>query len=259
MTHDGPPAGGAPRPASLLRVALLAPLLVMQGRRVRRETPRLPEADGPRQGGPVSAAHGAAPLRVLIAGDSSAAGVGAATQDDALAGRLSQALAERTGRPVRWQLIARTGLGARGLHALLAASTIEPFDVAVVVVGVNDVTAPVARRAWLRAVERLRALLHGARPAALVIASGLPPMHRFPALPQPLRAVLGGRARVFDEALARWAASAPGTMHVPIPDLDGPDLTATDGFHPGPAAYTLWAGELARAIVARDAETHARA
>jgi hypothetical protein len=32
--------------------------------------------------------------------------------------------------------------------------------------------------------------------------SGLPPMHRFPALPQPLRWYIGSRARDFDRALA---------------------------------------------------------
>lgn len=72
---------------------LLGPLLLWQGRRVRATALRLPEAAGPRT------AEGSA-LRLLIVGDSSAAGVGAAHQDEALAGRLAQALAARLGRPV---------------------------------------------------------------------------------------------------------------------------------------------------------------
>jgi lysophospholipase L1-like esterase len=253
VTAASRPPGDAPRPAGAARLALLAPLLLAQGLRVRRVVPKLPEAAGPRSGehrpGHRGAA-GSAPVRVLIAGDSSAAGVGARTQDEALAGRLSAAMAAGTSRAVRWQLVARTGLDARGLLSTLAASSIDDFDVAIVVVGVNDVTGLVGVSRWLRRLDRIRALLRDARPGALVVVSGLPPMHRFPALPQPLRSVLGGRARQFDDALARWASSAPRTVHVPIPDLDGPGLSASDGFHPGPAAYALWADELARAIAA---------
>lgn len=78
---------------------LLAPLLIWQGRRVRATALRLPEAAGER-----SLDGGA--LRLLIVGDSSAAGVGAAHQDEALAGCLARSLAAQLGRPVGWQLVA---------------------------------------------------------------------------------------------------------------------------------------------------------
>ncbi len=57
-----------------LVTAALAPLLLWQGRHVRRVTPRLPEAAGPRAG---TTGHGP-PLRLLVLGDSAAAGVGVA-------------------------------------------------------------------------------------------------------------------------------------------------------------------------------------
>ncbi len=69
----------------------LGPLLLLQGRHVRRVTPVLPEPPGPRQG-----RSGAGPaLRLLILGDSAAAGVGASTQGEALSGQLVQTLARR--------------------------------------------------------------------------------------------------------------------------------------------------------------------
>ena len=70
-----------------LRTLLTAPLWLAQGVHVAITTERLPEAAGPRQG-----RIGAGRLRLLILGDSSAAGVGVATQDLALAGRLAAAL-----------------------------------------------------------------------------------------------------------------------------------------------------------------------
>ena len=98
-------------PALVAAKVAQTPLLLWQGRQVRREAPRLPEPTGPRLGlAGMDRHNGAMPrLRVLIVGDSSGAGVGAATQDEALAGRLSQALTRRLKAPVAWQLVARTG------------------------------------------------------------------------------------------------------------------------------------------------------
>jgi lysophospholipase L1-like esterase len=224
-----------------------APLLVAQGLWVRRVTPVLPEAEGPRTG--ECAPPGGAPsLRLLILGDSSAAGVGARHQAEALAGRLPAALAARTGTAVRWRLVARTGATARELPALLDEHGPVDFDIALIVVGVNDVTGLRSQRAWLADLDALAARLRAHAPRARLVASGLPPMHRFPALPQPLRAFLGGRATAFDRALARWARGQPDAIHVPIPDMDDPALAASDGFHPGPGAYALWAEALADAM-----------
>ena len=238
--------------AGVVRV-LSAPLLIAQGLWVRRVTPKLPEAAGPREGLRMPDASAQTPpaeaqLRLLIVGDSSAAGVGAAHQDAALAGRLSTELVARTGAPVRWQLIARTGVSARELDALVEASAPTAFDIALIVVGVNDVTGLRSLRHWLRDVDALADRLRRIAPGARLVASGLPPMHRFPALPQPLRGFLGARAIAFDDALGAWAARQPDALHVRIPDMSDPSLAASDGFHPGPGAYAVWAGELARAI-----------
>lgn len=237
---------------------LAAPLLLAQAVWVRRVTPKLPEAEGPRQGtmrrgadrarSVAAAAPGGESLRLLIAGDSSAAGVGATRQDEALAGRLSEALALAGWSEVRWRLVARTGVNARELRALVDEANPEPFDLALVVVGVNDVTGLRSTRAWLSDLDALSARLRRISPAGRLVASGLPPMHRFPALPQPLRAFLGERARAFDAALAHWSAARADALHVPLPDIDDPSLAASDGFHPGPAAYEIWARTLADAI-----------
>ena len=77
---------------SLALKLALSPLLVAQALRTRARVPQLPEASGARAG-----THGrrTTRLRLLIAGDSSAAGVGVATQDDALAGHDHRMIRER--------------------------------------------------------------------------------------------------------------------------------------------------------------------
>ena len=82
-----------PRVPLALKLAL-APLLLAQAVHTRRRLPRLPEAAGAREG----VVGRGAELDLLIVGDSSAAGVGVDTQDDALAGCLSRALARHAGR-----------------------------------------------------------------------------------------------------------------------------------------------------------------
>ncbi len=220
---------------------LTAPVWLAQGLHLALTAPRLPEAAGPRQG-----RVGAGRLRLLILGDSSAAGVGAATQDQALAGRLAAALADLE---PDWRLVARTGATTAAALALLRSRNHTPTDAAVVALGVNDLTRGVALPRWLAAQRALVAHLTGDLGARRVYLTGVPPMGAFPALPQPLRGVLGARAARFDAALAGLVATLPAARHLPFdPGLTDPALMASDGYHPGPALYTLWAEALARAI-----------
>lgn len=233
----------------------LAPLLIWQGRRVRRDTPKLPEAEGAREGTTGEGRPGR-PLRLLIVGDSSAAGVGAPTQDDALAGQLSRRLDAALTRPMHWKLFARSGTTTADMLALIDAEPAKPFDIAVVALGVNDVTALRSASRWLADVQRVNERLLERHRLRRVLWSGLPPMHRFPALPQPLRGVIGLHARGLDGALARWCAARPDGLrpritHVPMPVMADPSLVASDGFHPGPGAYAVWAEALVPHILRR--------
>ena len=75
--------------------------------RARRCCPRPPAARRRRRRGERRA------LRLLIAGDSSAAGVGVAHQDQALAGHLVRALQRIAARPVHWTAARASGLTTR--------------------------------------------------------------------------------------------------------------------------------------------------
>lgn len=232
-----------------MRLALakwtLGPLFLVQGRRVRRDTPVLPEPPGPREG---KKGEGAA-LRLLVLGDSAGAGVGAASQDEALTGRIVAGLRDRF--HVEYRLIARTGASTDSTIRHL--ERIEPFatDAVVTSLGVNDVTGDVGAGRFLELQGRLHELLRAKFGARLVLASGIPPMERFPALPQPLRWYLGARARELDRALARALPDGRGAEYLPLAgELDAAHMAA-DGFHPGPAVYAAW-GAAAASRIARE-------
>lgn len=227
----------------------LAPLLLWQGARVRRQALRLPEPEGPRAG---VAGEGALALRLLIVGDSSGVGVGAATQDEALAGQLSRALAQRLSGMVRWQVLARTGHTTADALEQLRVSEILPADVVVTALGVNDVTGQASASRWLQQLEQIHALVQQRAGARYTLHSAVPPMHSFPLLPQPLRWLMGAQALRLNRALARAVLGHPqrGLQALP-PHLHGRQaqrLMAPDGFHPNPAGYALWAETLAERL-----------
>lgn len=244
---------GLPVSPWLLALAktVLAPVLLWQGRQVRRNALRLPEAEGPREG---VAGTGTVILRVLIVGDSSAAGVGAKNQTQALAGRLSEALSQRLGGSVVWQLIARTGDTTRVSLTAVRKLQLHPADVMVTALGLNDVVAQVSPKTWLNRLDKLDRVAARRAGVKHIVHSGIPPIHSFPLLPNPLRWILGAEARAYNKALSVWVKRWPERWWLPLPfendqPADSSVLMAEDGFHPGPAVYALWAEQLAGMIV----------
>ncbi|MFY0623578.1 MAG: SGNH/GDSL hydrolase family protein [Pelagimonas sp.] len=213
---------------------LLAPILLAQALWVGARALRLPEAEGARTG---QTGQGA-PLRVLIVGDSSAAGVGAATQSDALSGQLVAILAQD--HSVSWRLIAKTGATSASTLKTLQEADLGTYDVVVLALGVNDVKNGVGLRAWRANYSAILDLLRLKCGVRHIYLSAVPPLGDFPLLPWPLNVVLGARASRFDAAL-QGLTSDHNARHLPFElGLDPPDM-AEDGFHPGPDLYTLWA------------------
>jgi lysophospholipase L1-like esterase len=225
-----------------LAVIGLSPVLITQALYVRRVTPRLPEPSGERSG-----AYGSGPLlRLLILGDSAAAGVGVLRQSEALSGQLVRALGSNF--QVSWKLIAQTGYRASDVLAKLETTPQEAFDVVVTSIGVNDVTHGTGRQTWIARQEKIIRLLLSKFDSPHVILSGVPPMHLFPALPQPLRWYLGGRAKQFNHALKESVERCSQCTFVKIDFPLETSYMADDGFHPGARAYSFWADHLAGII-----------
>lgn len=225
----------------LLRVPLL-PVLAAQALLVRRRAVGLPEPSGAREGRQGRGSR----LRLLIAGDSSAAGVGAATQEQALSGQLVKLLSRQFS--VEWRLVATTGHTTG--DAIEELRRIKgQFDVAVTALGVNDVTRAVTCNRFKRQQAELMRLLTVDLGVRIVIVTGVPQMDRFPALPQPLAWVLGRQSARLDEGLREVIASFPQARHLALHLPDDPALAAVDGYHPSPKAYRLWAEQAARMIL----------
>lgn len=206
-------------------------LSLPQALRLRRTALRLGPAQGPTQG-----LCGQGPRRRLIGiGDSIIAGVGAGRSEDMLVRRVAQAWAEIDDIEVEWQAIGRNGFdAATSMTRLIPQLPSETVDRFLVSVGVNDLTGLHGARRWHADLRQLLDALVGHSPNAGICLLAIPPMERFPALPQPLAATLGLRARTFNRVAAACIAGQPRIGHPGYSDLAALEATdfAEDGYHP---------------------------
>jgi lysophospholipase L1-like esterase len=230
---------------------ILFPVLACQGLYARRKVGGLPEASGRRSG-----TSGKGPeVRLLIVGDSSAAGVGASNQDEALLGHMRKRLCQ-TNRVI-WQVDAKTGATTADTIKRLRDRPAEKFDIVSVSLGVNDITGLVPLSIWIAQQRVLMGLLQDKFEADVICVSGIPPLGAFPVLPQPLRWILGCQAARFDQRLRALVASRIECRFVDMSyDLDA-SLMSADGFHPGPKIYSEWGRRVYR-CVRRDVQSLAR-
>ena len=225
-----------------LTVLALAPVLVPLAVRTRRRALRLPPAEGPRRG-LAGADLAGEPLRLLVLGESTVVGVGVSCLRAALAGQLAEVLAVRHGRPVAWRVCGENGITAAQACARLLPQVLdEPFDLALLVFGVNDTTHLTSLQHWRVALGSMAEAL--ARRGAQVAFSAVPPLQHFSALPWLLRRVLGMRAALLDASL-RQLAGRLGVGHHPLSLEFSAEFLAPDGYHPSSLGYRAWAESLA--------------
>ena len=195
------------------------------------------------------------PISLLLLGDSIAAGLGAEKAKHTLGAQLSKRLAKKTRRSVRLHTAARVGsetsmvLGqVEGLPAGYVA------DVAVIIVGGNDVTHRVRTTESVRQLsEVVEALL--ARETAVVVGT-CPDLGALRPIPQPLR-TLGRRASRQLAAAQREAVTDLGGRAVSLAEVVGPffvtqpdEMFSLDRFHPSGAGYRRTAKALLPSVLA---------
>ncbi len=235
--------------SSWVLIVLLLPILLVQGLWVKLRTPILPEATGDSWG--IVEGEGES-LHLLVLGESTVAGVGVDTRDQAIACRTATAVGKTMARPVRWHAVGRIGMMVHQLRReyLGGVACLSP-DLIMICVGVNDVLHLRSPKRYARELRGLIADLRELFGDIPVMIAGIAPLGLFPAIPQPLRYILGLRARVLDRAAGRLTRSLYRTSHCPTPapaDLIRA-LFAGDGFHPNTLGYALMSDLLGNCAV----------
>lgn len=237
-------------------------LLVGQAAHTRTVIPKAwdipPRADGvyTRGGGPAQRWQRgmSVDLHLMIFGDSTATGYGCMSAEQVPGVLIARGLAERTGKRIRLSTKAIVGATSKGVSGQVDAMFVAgpPPDVAVMILGANDVTAlnginQSAQRLALT-VRRLRAR------GAIVVVGTCPDLGVITAIPQPLRSLAHARTSQLARAQAA-AVRGAGGVPVPLAQLLAPQFRAepalmfsADGYHPSAAAYALAADALLHAL-----------
>jgi lysophospholipase L1-like esterase len=233
---------------SVLAVGVLAslallPLAWVQGSLTRRRVARLPAASAPHQGEVPGRGR---PIRVLAIGESSISGVGISRGDESVTAMAARELARRTGRRVAWRAYGLSGATARqALEQLLPSIAVEPVDLVFVAFGVNDATGYRSPAAYSNDLAALVTAVRDRVGEAAVVLGGVAPLQYFPALPWPLRIILGWRSAALQAAAERLAQRLPKLVVERFTAPLEADLFAADGFHPNRRAHLIWGEKIA--------------
>jgi lysophospholipase L1-like esterase len=197
-------------------------------------------------------------LRLVVLGDSLAYGTGAARPDDTLGARMARVL-DRAGHTVEVHVVAVPGATSPELAAQVRRALPLKADIALVVVGANDLARllpPAQSAAALAGVVRsLRAA------GTTVVVAPAPDLSCVPGVPAALRPALSAACEELQRRQA-GAAEAAGATVAPIARqladafAGEPELFSTDRYHPSSAGYARIAAALAPHVVAaaRDAD-----
>lgn len=220
-------------------LVLHGPRILAQKRQLDRVVERLPDAELPWEG----KLEGPDPLRLAVIGDSTAAGTGAATQEEALPGSLARELHARTGRGVIWRAVGENGIDTHGfVERYLTDAVARPADLVFVSLGANDALHARSAAAFARDLRRLLTTLSDRLPEARILMSNLPVFARFDLIPEPTRTTLYRHSRNLERVAARVIARDGRWMITEtLPPPYGPDFFASDRFHPSASGYADWA------------------
>lgn len=233
--------------------AVATGVLLGQARQARRIIP-MAESPPPRGDGIYGAKFPGEPITMAVLGDSTAAGYGVHRPRETPGALLATGVSRRLRRPVRLYRMAVVGCLSSGLPPQVETAIEYRPDIAVILIGGNDVTNRAGLSAAVRhlvdAVRELRAA--GAR----VVVGTCPDLGTI----QPIRPPLRWLARRWSRQLAAAQTVAvveAGGWTVSLGDLLGPRFTAEparmfskDRFHPSAEGYALAAAALLPTVLA---------
>jgi lysophospholipase L1-like esterase len=230
-------------------------LLVAEAKLARRMIGQPFGQAGPEVGEIYGAGPGE-PLELGMLGDSSAAGLGVELPEQTPGVVIANGLAALSGRRVRLHRVAMVGAESSALaeqvERLLAE--VGTLDVAVIMIGANDVTHRVRPATAVRALTEAVRKLRGA--GAEVVVGTCPDLGTVEPIPPPLRHVARHMSRQLAAAQTIGVVEAGGRT-VSLGDMLGPEFAArprvmfsSDGFHPSAAGYARAAATLLHSVAA---------
>jgi lysophospholipase L1-like esterase len=236
-----------------LGIAPVAPMLFLQGQITRWKVGLLPDAAGPREG--LATPHDLTPDSRLkttdslwVMGESTVAGLGARTHEQALAGQFALNLSKYLERPVRWRVLGKNGVTARQtideLLPQMPSADETPFDYILLGLGGNDVMKLSSPVRWRRDMLELLRLVRDRQPDAVIFISNCPMIILSPVIPEPSKSLLWQLSRMHDENIKEFTRDLPRVVYYPQPVGIRLEGFFADGIHPSEQGYAEWAAAM---------------
>jgi len=235
---------------------LLLPILYFNGKKIRRSVPKLPEAEGPHG---VSGDQFSKKIKLVTVGESTIAGVGAASHKIGFTGTLSDELSEALSTKIEWQVLARSGYTAKQVKYKLIPK-IPAADLIVIGLGGNDAFTLNSPGRWKTTTREIIQTLRISHPDTPIFFTNMPPIKSFPAFTAPIKWTIGNWVELLGQGLAEVCAAFPNVYYneelITLPvwckrhHIKG-DVSQffSDGVHPSELTYQVWARDYAAFIL----------
>lgn len=229
-------------------------LLVVEAKAARKIIQGSAGSPPPVTDGVYGAGLPAEALSFTMLGDSTAAGIGVGAPDETAAGLIASGLSASAGRPVRLTNVAVSGSRSEALAEQVTQALAEKPDIAVIMIGANDVTARVPAAESVRYLERAVSRLVEA--GAQVVVGTCPDLGSVEPLMQPLRWIAQRTSRQLAAAQTVVVVRAGGRT-VSLGGLLGRDFAiepgeffSADRYHPSARGYGAAAAALLPSVMA---------
>lgn len=246
----------------LLNVILtipLLPILYYQGKKIRTNIPKLPEAKGIE--GLVFKKSNTT-LRLITLGDSSMAGVGVNTHKAGFVGTLAEELGLYYNINIAWKVYAKSGFTALKVKERLIPNIQEDvLNLIVIGVGGNDAFKLTSPKKWIDNVKMLIAELRVRYKNQPIVFINMPPVREIPAFSLLIKYVMGNLLDFYSDELVALTKSMDGVFYCSskimykdyikrynLNSHSSEFFSEGDKFHASKLAYQIWAKDIANFI-----------
>ncbi|WP_435415640.1 SGNH/GDSL hydrolase family protein [Polaribacter aestuariivivens] len=236
----------------------LLPLLFYQGKKIIKETPRLPEAKKP-QG--FIKNNVKKTLKIISIGESTIAGVGVDIHENGFTGALAKEIASKKNISVLWKVYAKSGYTAKQINKRIVPKIEESnADIIVIGLGGNDAFKLNSPTLFMLNVNSLIKNLQKKFPRTPIYFTNMPPIKEFPAFTKTIKFVIGNLVEIFGDKLHNKIKKKRRVFYnKEIVTLEkwskkhhlknDASIYFSDGVHPSKLSYELWGKDMAQFIM----------
>jgi len=232
--------------------------MYIDGKRIRKKVPILPEAMNPEG---IVAQNSNKTLKIVTIGESTVAGVGVKTHQEGFTGTFAKELASKLNTNIQWKVYAKSGYTAQQVYNRLLPKIIEKnIDLIVVGLGGNDAFTLNTPSKWKKNVQHLIEQLKKKYPDTPIAFTNMPPIKEFPAFTRLIKLTIGNLVEILGDELKTLIKNQENvyysndiiTIETWTKKLDlnnHPSEFFSDGVHPSKLTYQAWAKDFSNFIV----------